>query len=63
MSYTHMAKQKTYYSAQILGRDGRWETRLNSTSVAKARHEADRLASLGWDVRVATESTGKIVAR
>ena len=58
-----MTKTKTYYSAQILGRDGRWETKLNSTSLAKVRHEADRLQSLGWDVRIVTESTGKIVTR
>lgn len=52
---------KTYYDVQIVGRDGRHETKLTTTVRSRADNEASRQQSLGWSGRVVTQATGKVV--
>ena len=50
---------KTFYSVQIVGRDGRFETKLNTAAKTKAIAEASRQKALGWSGRIITEATQK----
>lgn len=52
---------KTFYSVQIIGRDGRFETKLSTVSVSRAEKEAARLASLNWDGRIVAQKTEKVL--
>jgi len=51
----------TFYTVQIIGRDGRFETKLNTRSKPKAIAEATRLKQLGWSGQVVTEATRKTI--
>ena len=56
-----MTTTATYYQAQIKNREGHWETKLNTRSKSKARKEFQKWQGLGWEVRIVTEATKKVL--
>ena len=56
-----MSETKTYYDVQVVGRDGRYQTKLTTTVRRLAEKEAKRQESLNWSGRVVTQATMKVV--
>jgi hypothetical protein len=54
---------KTFYKVQVVGRDGRYETKLNTASKSQAKREMKKQKQLGWSGRVITEATEKEIAK
>ena len=54
---------ETMYLVQVIGRDGKLATKLNTSSKVRAKKEAAKQKTLGWSGQIATEATEKVIEK